>query len=1146
MRASIIGLAIATSVPSLATSQDNADAASRLIAQSEVAFREGRTEDAFRLAKEALPLAEAAFGLTDPLTLRSTYNLAYLLHGRGQAEAAEPLYRRALAGQEQSLGTTHPDTLVTGYNLALLLNATGRSAEAVPLLRSLLSRHAERFGPSNQQTLVVENTLALALLEAGQVKEGRAILERTAPLNEQMLGADNPTTLAADRALGNATAVSGDFVKAERMLQETLRRFERVFGEDHPETAVTQRDLALVLAYQGHYVQAERLTRDAQSTIESEFGSDSPLAMSVQQNLAIILQGQGKLVEAKTVIERVVTASNRVFGPDHLSSMAALLVYARVLNFMGELSESEALFRRILSVYEVRLGQDAPLTLFVASDLATVLEAQGRVGEAEQAYRRALDGLIKQFGASQSSTLITASSLARLFLSSGRTEEAGAVFRKVLEIHTQTLGPEHFLTVTSQISLASFLAATGQMKEAETLLRQALATVESTLDKNDVGRIGVWMNLGNLLFATQRFEEAELAYEEVVRGYTETLGSDHPMTLGARNSLANVYMLTGRKTEAIASHRSVIASIGNSLSETHPTFMASLSSLAVALASDGDFEEAAQLLERSVRASANWAERESGSAFSAELRRSAQNGSVWSDTFALSLAAFAPRPYTADLAALVTLNRKGIVEDREAALLRLARSDNDPAIVAIATNLLSARRALSHSFSAYPGDPSDPKAQQLFDLQNRQVDDLERSLMTAVPTYRTAVATTAQDVAANLPKASALIDFTVYRPYDFLNGFVPLNSYNVGALVMRDGRAVDFLDLGPLDDMQPLIDTLSETMGAGDRGSLAGLDLYRRLLAPLEHHLADIDTLFISPAGPLGYIPFDMLRKSDLSTMAESGPDIRLIATGRAFLSSVNGDGLGEGLAAFGDVAFDQVPEDANPPSTDLAAQIAVSDAGGSRLRSQEMQSFGPLPQTSVEIDAIASIWERRGIGSARIYRAAKASETRLKSLSPSPRVLHLATHGFVQKSADAGARAALLSGIALAGSNLSSARPNTDDGIVFGYEIEELDLSGTELVVISACETGLGKADGTEGIYNLARSFRVAGAKAVLVTLQPIDDALAAAFMEDFYDIWLAKPGTRPDVALRQTKQEWASDPDPRKSHPSAWASFILVENRV
>ena len=134
------------------------------------------------------------------------------------------------------------------------------------------------------------------------------------------------------------------------------------------------------------------------------------------------------------------------------------------------------------------------------------------------------------------------------------------------------------------------------------------------------------------------------------------------------------------------------------------------------------------------------------------------------------------------------------------------------------------------------------------------------------------------------------------------------------------------------------------------------------------------------------------------------------------------------------------------------------------------------------------------------------------------------------------------LGGLALAGANrglLGKLGPDGEDGILYAMEARDLNLEGTELVVLSACDTGKGEVDYSEGVYGLTRAFRIAGAKNILMTLWSLDDALAVEFMKDFYAKWLGELGQSPADALHETRLAWIVSEDERKRDPRYWAPY-------
>ena len=217
-----------------------------------------------------------------------------------------------------------------------------------------------------------------------------------------------------------------------------------------------------------------------------------------------------------------------------------------------------------------------------------------------------------------------------------------------------------------------------------------------------------------------------------------------------------------------------------------------------------------------------------------------------------------------------------------------------------------------------------------------------------------------------LPSNAALIDYTLFTPYDFETRLWA-EAPHVGAVVLRPDADAVFVDLGPLAVIQSAIEDLSATLGSGDRGKIAGVKLHRALMAPLDAHIGEPATLFISQAGPLGLIPYDMLRTSpsDISTLAASGPAIRLLATGRALVAEAP-EAAGRGRAAFGAVDYEQAgsisPTSEDTDDTLLALiERARASSADSVIRAGGLQNFASLVHTAAELNAIARIWRKAG-----------------------------------------------------------------------------------------------------------------------------------------------------------------------------------------
>jgi CHAT domain-containing protein/Tfp pilus assembly protein PilF len=219
-------------------------------------------------------------------------------------------------------------------------------------------------------------------------------------------------------------------------------------------------------------------------------------------------------------------------------------------------------------------------------------------------------------------------------------------------------------------------------------------------------------------------------------------------------------------------------------------------------------------------------------------------------------------------------------------------------------------------------------------------------------------------------------------------------------------------------------------------------------------------------------------------------------------------------------------------------------DPNAARERSVNVNHFTSLPGTQQEIVAIDKVLQAHAWRTS-VYLEASATEANLKRVH-SPSVLHIASHGFfsadvVSLNHEAKKEFLFQSGIVLTGANKSLENGSTafqNDGVVTAYEVMNLDLSNTQLVVLSACETGLGKIENGEGVFGLQRSFMQAGARNMLISLWKVDDDATRDLMIKFYQ-YLAL-GNSLNASLKKAQADQAR----LLTNPSLWGGFVLVGN--
>jgi CHAT domain-containing protein len=325
--------------------------------------------------------------------------------------------------------------------------------------------------------------------------------------------------------------------------------------------------------------------------------------------------------------------------------------------------------------------------------------------------------------------------------------------------------------------------------------------------------------------------------------------------------------------------------------------------------------------------------------------------------------------------------------------------------------------------------------------------------------------------------------------------------------------------------------------------------------------------VFVAPDGDLNSISFAGLLDENGRYLVDRFA-FHYLSAGRDLARLAKQGESGQGLLALGDPDYDAVGSSAGAPPVAVGAALAQIGyyhtrnvrSGCERLKGVSVPA---LPGTRREVELVASKWNRASKEPASVYFGSDASEERLKAESSGKRVIHLATHGYflgdvcqpdVPGSAFDGSgiggvwefvgeNPLLLSGLFLAGCNLRGACADSmgiEDGILTAYEVSAMNLEGTDLVVLSACETGLGDVKQGEGVYGLRRAFQMAGARTVVSSLWAVPDEATADMMSGLYE---RRAASIPDTMRRMQLQKIRDLRRHRKAdHPYTWAGFIAT----
>ena len=680
-------------------------------------------------------------------------------------------------------------------------------------------------------------------------------------------------------------------------------------------------------------------------------------------------------------------------------------------------------------------------------------------------------------------------------------------------------------------------------------------------------------NLGYRYSEVGRRQEALAPTEEAVKIYREQAKTNQAVLPGLAKSLNQLglfYSKMGRRQEALAPTEEALK-IRRELAKTNLAFREgqalSATNLAVLQLQLANPSAALPLLRESVSTEVTYLQTQLP--LLPEARRLALV-EVFGDRWQIPFSQAQQGEAGSALALFTRLNRQGLLQDIQRSQALLARSGPQRPLFEQLT-LVTAQLA---STTLTP--------QQQSELLARK-ERLEQELYRQLPQIQPRLVEPRQ-IAALLPAGGALLEFQRYRSHD-----ASTNQYGPPrylALRLRpDGtiRALPLGDAAPIDAAVAAAVAASAIREGQPEAPEKLAAVSKLVLAPLQRELVGVRELFVSPDGELNRLPFAALPvagpkeggiidgpiTADGQILGDAVA-LRLLTTGRDLLRLQQPAKAGAAPVLIVNPDFNAASRSAKGGASATTAASTAAGAGGPAvLRGGQQRSAGlrgltawqQLAGTEQEARQLAPLL---GGGAVISGTAATASVVLAQR---APRILHIATHGFFLAdqastndaaigAAAPGSRSGVApsegtaaatpsledplqrSGLVFAGANQPDANPS-DDGYLTAAEATAMDLEGTELVTLSACETGLGGVQSGEGVYGLQRSLAVAGARSTLLSLWKVDDYLTVAFMERYYKRLKAGEG-RAD-ALRNTQNDFRADPDSTYHDIRVWGAFQL-----
>jgi CHAT domain-containing protein/Tfp pilus assembly protein PilF len=1155
-------------------------------------FKQKEYDRAKAQYERVLPIWQKLGGSDHQGAIAALHRLANIALNESNLGEAEALIRRVLTLEEKTLGLNHPDVARSLSILAEILVKTQRYSTArkeLTRLKSIL----ESSEDSEIQSLITGVLLHFSNLfvDEGEfdcaVELSRQALERA----ESESRPDYPDIASFVVGLAKVYEAKGDYADAESFYQRALALAEKTLGDCHKDLSSLLTDLARLYDKQGLYYKSEFFYRRAIQILENSPGSEQNLAHALGQ-LGWLFLNQGEFERSRPFFSRAVEVAEKALGadstiyaihvnalaflhyrvkeyseaeslylrslgvvenahgPEHIDSVTPIMGLADIYSATGQYQRAESLYRRSLAIREERLRSEHRDVAMSLDSLAWLYVSQGEYGKAEPLFRRALEIRERRFGPDNLQIIPSLNNVANVYRSLGDYGKARQLYERVLLLNELALGPEHRNVSYSLNSLGSLLLDTNDYQAAEVLLRRSLSIAEKVSGQDHPDTTYVLTLLALVRRAMGDFDEAESLNERALRIDENAYGSEDVSVATDLHNLALLYTAQGDFAKAGPLFERCLEIEEKAKGPEHPHLAETLLSVAYFYGAKGDIPRAISTLTRGTEISERTIDYILTSATGTEDQKRtymAMDTISFETKGAVSLhMQFAPTyEGAARLALTIILRRKGRVLDAVSDSVQILRRHSDTEGLNLLQRLAEARAVVATLALNGPAGATQHEYQASLSTAQAEADRIESLITSRSAEFRAAITpVTIKQVQETLPPDSVLVELVAYQPF---NPSYRTNSDMWGepryaAYALHHDGAIRWVDIGEAQAIDAESSKLRASLRDPDRADVKDIahSLYEMLMRPLNGVIGGVRRVFLSADGELNLIPFGALVDEHRNYLVETF-SFTYLTSGRDLLrmqveAPSRQDPLVIGAPDYDAAQNNRPPREASPQHR----EVDLSQAW-----------FQPLPGTEEEALALGRV-----LKGATILIGGEATKAALKQAS-GPSILHIATHGFflpdqaqqpglrrlthrsvagdgTTHPAPKASNPLIRSGLALAGAN--NRQTSTDNGILTALEATALDLWGTKLVVLSACETGLGDARVGDGVYGLRRALVIAGAESQVMSLWQVSDAATRDLMVDYYKRMVA--GEARGEALRGVQLDMLKSKG--RSHPFYWAAFI------
>lgn len=910
----------------------------------------------------------------------------------------------------------------------------------------------------------------------------------------------NPAVAASWEELYKKAKENVEKKNYDEALQYARQSLDAAAGEYGDSTVYHGKScskIAEIYFVTGNFDLAESYFIKTMNYYEKSVGRTNTGYASAVNNISVIYQYQGKIVEALELLELTLEIKKENVGEDNLSYAKSLNNLGRLYQETGKYQKAEEVLSKALEIKKDKESSDNISYAKSALNLALLYKTLGNYEKSLKYFNESVPVLRDKLGLEDPETSKAVINLGLVYVAAGKTNDAEKILNLVKRIETDEIGNSYPERAFNLYNLAMFYWAFDRVDETENYIEEALEIVRQKLGEQTPLYSSCLNSLGVIKWVNKDFDEAERFLAQAAELRKKYLGEKHPDYATTLHNLAGLQKDMGSYKSAEDNYRKAFNLY---LDQIHEYF---------AFLSEDEKARYYMTLKERFEMFDNYV-----------ISRYNENPDLLNDMYNFRIAT------------------KAILLKSNLQVKRRISKSGDEELLEMYEKWQDTKKALAKAYTANfkTHGTSKSKIDSLEQYSNKLEKELSKASKVFGEEYKEENKTW-EDVRDALKEDEAAVEIIRFRYFE--RGWD--NQIFYAALIVTD-ETRDHPDIVFLNKGNELEDKFSSNYRKSIKFRLDDDYSYESFWKKIDEKLGHKTSIYVSPDGVYNRINMNSLQKEDGKYVLDE-KYIRVVTNTAELIPGKvekQKDERKDGAFLFGYPEFKMTGKKKGDKS-----ELDVNDT----LRSPTIPA---LPGTKDEIEKIGSILKKKKVRT-ELFMQEKATEKKVKEIN-NPFLLHIASHGYFLSDLQLTRRSKafgvdidqahsnplLRSGLLFSGAanylTDYEVKEEEENGILTAFEAMNLNLEKTNLVVLSACETGLGEVQNGEGVYGLQRAFRVAGAKNIIMSLWKVDDKTTQMLMTNFYENWVSGMDFMEAFKNAQLKLK------EKYPHPYFWGAFVIV----